>query len=175
MSASRRPGRKDVAASRRISSSVRMTRGWRRGGEFSRPPDPIRHTAPARRGHNAALGDKLQRYGSLRDVSVQFANPTWPNLRVLSCVHAPRRFVKKSIAMWGGRRGGGGEGVGGAGKKKRQCSRAGTYPQPGGPTMRAHAHATVPPHPLSSNVSSFLQQRGRTEKGRDLYGNVKQP
>lgn len=54
---------------------------------------------------------------------------------------------------------------GGEGRQRKGTAREpGTYPRLGGPTMRAHAHATVPLHPLSSNVSPLSSGNGDRQR-----------
>jgi len=92
------------------------------------------------------------------DISVQLANPTWPNPRVLT--HRASFFRERDRAGESARK-----------REGETAEAAATYSyvllpaaQPtlifapedeANPTMRAAAHATVPPHPLSSNVSFF--------------------
>lgn len=92
------------------------------------------------------------------DICVQFANPTWPNLRVLIAarVCAPRRFVKKRVAEAEER-----ERERERQGKKRDCSASTYLSSAGGQQCERVPHATVPLHPLSSNVSLSSFQRGQ--------------
>lgn len=120
------------------------------------------------------------------DICVQFANPTWPNLRVLiaacmraasirekACVRGCREAGRWRVASERRERERGRE----IGKEKALLSQ---YLSSAGGQQCERAHATVPLHPLSSNVS-FLFPKGtdsqadteRRRDGRDLYKNVK--
>lgn len=101
-------------ASRRISSSrpVEVSNDTERVFSFS--VRLIRHTAPARRGHNAVLGNKLQRYGF--PLTFLYSSLTRPGL-------TSGLLAASMLGVDSWKRAGR--------KKKKHCS-ASTYLQPGG-------------------------------------------